>query len=143
MSFLDPRLWLAAIVALAAAYYAGVWHEYFEARSKLKVLQDKVELVEEQWKTNVEALEEVKDAELKMVTTRLNSALRELRDRKDRRPEAATPACEGSTGRELSRPDAEFLAGEAARAESLRTALKECYGWIDEAQHQFKVLDDF
>lgn len=140
---LDPRFWLAAMVLLGGAFYAGKWTEYFEAKQKIKQAQEKVEIVEDQWKTNAEALEEVKNAELKMVTTRLNSALRELRERSDRRPEASAPSCQGATGRELSGPDAEFLAGEAARAESLRAGLKECYGWVDEAEKQLNILREF
>lgn len=137
---LDPRFWLAVIVALAAAFYSGVWHEYFEAREKLKKMSEKVELVEEQWKTNVEALQEIHDETTKKITGRLNIALRELRDRADRRPESAAPSCQGATGRELSRPDAEFLEGFAARAESQRAALIQCYGWVDEAEKQLNIL---
>lgn len=38
------------------------------------------------------------------------------------------PQC---TGAGLFRPDAEFLAGQAARADETRIALKECYAWHD------------
>ena len=37
-----------------------------------------------------------------------------------------TPVCAGATGKELYRPDAEFLIGEAARAEELRNSLEFC-----------------
>lgn len=37
-----------------------------------------------------------------------------------------TAACVGSTGAELSREDAEFLGGEAARADTIRAELGQC-----------------
>jgi len=72
-----------------------------------------------------------RDAENTSISRRLADAQRELRNRPERRPEAATAACEGATGRQLSRPDSEFLYGLAARADRLRAALKECYAWVD------------
>lgn len=41
---------------------------------------------------------------------------------------AGAEACKGATGAQLSRPDAEFLAGLAARADELRAALERCQG---------------
>lgn len=46
-------------------------------------------------------------------------------------PQAPRPDCEGGTGAELSRPDAEFLVGEAARADTIRAGLTACYEVID------------
>lgn len=50
-------------------------------------------------------------------------------------PTGATPApvanCQGSTGAELSREDAIFLIGEAARADEQRAALSACYSAYD------------
>jgi len=65
------------------------------------------------------------------ISARLSRDLERLRNRPDRLPEAARPAAKGATGAELSRPDAEFLARESARADRLRAALQECYAWIE------------
>lgn len=60
-----------------------------------------------------------------------------LQNRPDRKPAAAggvpqaTPACQGATGADLSKSDSEFLVGEAARADELRTALAACYRAYD------------
>lgn len=60
-----------------------------------------------------------------------------LRKRADRKPTGASqtpgaaPTCEGATGAELSRSDAGFLAGEAARADQQRAALGACYSAYD------------
>jgi len=74
---------------------------------------------------------ENRDAEDLAVHARLADALERLRKRPDRVPAAAAPACEGATGAQLSGPDAGVLEREAARADLLRSALRECYGWVD------------
>ena len=76
-------------------------------------------------------LKENRDAEDKRTAARLVDLEQRLRTRPDRLPAAATAACEGGTGAGLSRPDGEFLAGLAARANQLRAALAECQGWVE------------
>jgi hypothetical protein len=46
-------------------------------------------------------------------------------------PDTPGVECEGASGRELSREDAEFLAREAARADAIRAGLEACYAAID------------
>lgn len=67
------------------------------------------------------------------INAQLTADIKRLHDRTNRRhlSEAGRQACQGSTGRELSREDSEFLAGEAARADGLRNALKACYLYTD------------
>lgn len=65
---------------------------------------------------------------------RLQRELERLRNRPERpagMSEAPRPACAGATGAELSRPDAEFLVREAARADDVRAGLVACYAVID------------
>jgi hypothetical protein len=73
------------------------------------------------------------DKQLKKINTDLNDALDRLRDRPERvsRP---TGTCEGSSGKELSRPDAEFLTRLAAEADKLVTDLQICYKQYDEVR---------
>lgn len=64
----------------------------------------------------------------------LDIALDGLRDRPERAAgvsEGARAGCAGGTGAELSRPDAGFLAGEAARADDIRAGLVACYEVMD------------
>jgi hypothetical protein len=51
-------------------------------------------------------------------------------------PGTASPGPSGPrcTGAELPREDAEFLAGESARAEQLRAALAQCYAHYDQVR---------
>lgn len=72
---------------------------------------------------------EKRDVQDKDNATRLAAALQRVRDRPDRLPGAASTTCSGGTGSTLSRPDAEFLTGLAARADRLQSALGECQAW--------------
>ena len=77
------------------------------------------------------------NAEVSTVRRNLDIALDSLRDRADRpaggMSEAPRADCAGATGAELSRPDAEFLVREAARADEQRAGLDACYRHIDTA----------
>ena len=76
-------------------------------------------------------------AEVSTVRRNLDLALDSLRDRPERpaagMSEAARADCEGGTGAELFRADAEFLAREAARADEQRAGLDACYRHVDAA----------
>lgn len=73
-------------------------------------------------------IERKKNGEIANVNARLRVALNELSERNSRNTTNNNPTdCKGTTGRELSREDAEFLTREAARAERLRQALGSCY----------------
>lgn len=78
-------------------------------------------------------IEQEKINEVAKINDRLADAVGRLQSRPDRQPArpggmpGATPACQGATGAELSRPDAGFLVFEAARADELRAALSSCY----------------
>lgn len=97
-----------------------------EARATERKQQEKVN----------EALREQNSA-LAGVADKLRLELGRMRNRPERPtvvPEVPRSACEGSTGAELSRPDAEFLAREAARADEIRAGLVACYQVIDGLQ---------
>lgn len=82
------------------------------------------------------AADRAKDAtyetNMRDINRRHHAAVAGLRDRAERpavpASGAGAEACKGTTGAELSRPDGEFLAGEAARADELRAALERCQG---------------
>jgi len=68
------------------------------------------------------------------INTRLRADLAGLRDRPERSGDLSAVSrlgCTGATGAELSRSDAEFLVGEAARADEIRAGLAACYAVID------------
>lgn len=74
-------------------------------------------------------IQESKDAKNRAVIARQLALIDELRNRPERAVNPTT--CTGATGAELSRPDAGFLAGEAARADRQRNALEACYAQYD------------
>lgn len=68
------------------------------------------------------------------INNRLRADLASLRNRTERPtdlPTISSARCSGATGAELSRSDAEFLVGEAARADEIRAGLAACYAVID------------
>ena len=76
----------------------------------------------------------IQAAEQAAINTRLRADLAGLRNRAERPADlSAIPGnrCTGATGAELSRSDAEFLVGEAARADEIRAGLAACYAVID------------
>ena len=89
-----------------------------------------------------------KDEELAAINGRLRVALDGLRNRPTERSAATgfatNPAGnpEGATGAQLSKPDGQFLAGEAARADTLRAALAGCYRDYDAARDGLKLYGD-
>lgn len=81
-----------------------------------------------------------KENEKARIALERDVALASLRERPERRVVAPGPAaptasdCKGSTGAELSRTDAEFLVGLAARADGIAAALGQCYAQYDSAR---------
>lgn len=84
-------------------------------------------------------IEQEKTNEIDRIRRDSAAAIARLQNRPDRKPASAgslpgpAPSCEGATGAELSRPDAVFLSGEAARADEQRAALAACYQAYDSA----------
>jgi len=96
-----------------------------EARLEEKIKQDKVnEILQTQ----------IND--LNSINTNLNNNIVSLRNRPSRRVVSDNPQtnCKGASGRELSREDSEFLTRQAARADTIRSALKSCYSYVDSIQ---------
>lgn len=94
-----------------------------KARAKEKEMQD-----------GFDAAAKKQAARLADTRRNLVIALAGLRDRPERAAgvsEGARAGCAGGTGAELSRPDAGFLAGEAARADDIRAGLVACYEVMD------------
>lgn len=92
---------------------------------------------------SADKLRKDKDAQIASLNARLGAALSSLSERPSRPSSASqsTPAacsCAGATGAQLSREDGTFLAREAARADSLRAALDQCYKQYDAVRQSLK-----
>jgi len=101
----------------------------------VKQAYEQTRKVEQSLITKIETIERKKNGEIANVNARLRVALSELSERSSRSTTSQDTAdCKGTTGRELSREDADFLTREAARAERLRQALGSCYVQYEEIQ---------
>jgi hypothetical protein len=145
---------LAVVAASGAGYYKGIGHgraEVQQAWDKEKAEQyaeyakgqEAARQKEQQLQYEADRLRRDKDAQIRNINARATALANSLRDRNSRTAPAANPSAgdtgtgqTGSrcTGSELSREDAEFLAGEAARADQLRAALRQCVA-------QYEALD--
>lgn len=119
----------SAINSLRTTIAQGVAAAATEAR---RIERNEQEVVNHALRTQNESLAGI--------AARLRTDLERLRQRPERPaiaagvPAAVDPACAGATGAELSRPDAEFLVREAARADEIRAGLVACYAVIDGIQ---------
>lgn len=135
-------IWLLSIIIPSwLSYGAGVDKE---ATKLLKYRQSQQSLVlaqeEEHKQQLVKQLKDKEDA-IKSLNQRHASIVNSLRQRTER-PITLTFSTEtsgssistgaGSTGQQLYREDAEFLVGEAAKADILREALKSCRRQLEE-----------
>ena len=135
-------IWLLSIIIPSwLSYGAGVDKE---ATNFLKYRQSQQSLVlaqeEEHKQQLVKQLKDKEDA-IKSLNQRHVSIVNSLRQRTER-PITLTFSTEtsgssistgaGSTGQQLYREDAEFLVGEAAKADILREALKSCRRQLEE-----------
>ncbi len=97
-----------------------------EAKAETKRLQDKADEITKKQIADRDAIAVI-----------LNDELVRMRNRPSRAdlPGNTETHCKGATGRELSKPDAEFLTRLAARAERHRKALIACYKYADSLQN--------
>jgi hypothetical protein len=135
-------IWLLSIIVPSwLSYGAGVDKE---ATKFLKYRQSQQALVlqqEEQHKAKLtEQLKDKEDA-IKGINKRHAAIVSGLRQRTERpitvpaiKEVGSAPICTGtgSTGEQLYRQDAEFLIGEAAKADILREALKTCRSQLNQ-----------
>ncbi len=90
--------------------------------------------IETQWQEEVNEVTTKQAEKLAEVQHHLDVAIISLRGRPKRSatlPDTPRVECAGVSGRELSREDAEFLAREAARADTIRAGLEACYAAFD------------
>lgn len=151
-------------LAIAAAVAVALSFTYFKGKSVQSdehKLEKQAELIDKQKKELanyaklLEVVEQQAGQERKSaaeresanaaVNTKLASTIEWLRNRPDRPAPGAVPSTTssgqpGATGAELYRPDAEFLAREASRADRLRAALQQCYADVDAAQASWLAL---
>ena len=148
---MNPWLILAAVLAIGSAAGTGYYKGREAGQAKVQAAWD-AERLQQQEAHNKALRESIdkqqalqlgadqlrleKDRETRELAARNTALVNSLRSRPERPTTAAgavsdTAESGGSraacTGAGLSRQDAEFLAGEAARGDEARLALKQCY----------------
>ena len=145
---MNPWLILGAVLAIGAAatggYYVGkddgkaeiqqAWDKEKAAQyaQYAKAMEESVEK-QQQLQMGADRLRQEKDREIRDVTARNTALANSLRDRNERPTQGDTVSgttgvgSSGCTGKELYRPDSEFLVRLAGEADELRFALKQCY----------------
>ena len=148
-AFFNPWVLLTLVLAIAGAagggYYKGnsagqaevqqAWDkEKAEQYAAYAKGQEEARQREQEMQQAADKLRREKDAEIRNINARATALTNSLRDRSERPAENGSvsgtatngPAAAGCTGEKLYRPDGEFLAREAARADELRILLKQC-----------------
>lgn len=90
--------------------------------------------------SKADLLRKDKDVQIYNIRNQLDNSLIELRKRKERpavvrEVPGATPTCDGASGTELWREDAEFLKREAARADENAVKLNACIAQYNELRN--------
>jgi len=147
---MNPWLILGFVLAVAAAGGAGLWKGHDLGMAEVQQKWDRERAAQEAeyaaaqvaarekeqaLQANADELRKEKDREIRDLTARAAALTNSLRERPSRPAPEASPlpstasngcAPASCTGAGLSREDAEFLAGEAARADELRASLRQC-----------------
>lgn len=155
LGLLTNRWVIGGVVALAlmvGAYLKGMGHGKSIVQSRwdaekvvqeraVQVQADKARQAERQLQAKADTIAKEKQNELENLKRKHASIVAGLRDRPRRDITGQLPGnpritespavC---TGAELPREDAEFLAGEAARADEIRAELEACYVQYDNAK---------
>ena len=158
---MNPWVILGVVLAIGAAAGGGYYKGNSAGKAEVQQLWDKEKAEqyaeyakgqeaarqkEQELQAQADRLRRDKDAEIRNINARATALANSLRDRNSRASAADPSAGDTGTGQagsrctgsELSREDAEFLAGEAARADSLRTALNQCLAQYEAARHTVK-----
>jgi len=126
------RLGVSAIALLISAYLGYSFeHSRFVAFKASIVEETRKKEIEQQAKTD--EIRKIKDAQIQSINNQLANALVQLRNRPSRSDTTSNgQATSASNGSQLFYEDSTFLTREAARADTIREALKACYAQYDE-----------
>lgn len=141
IGLLNPWVWLLGFGMLLGAYGTGRWQQYQSDEKTAKATQldltNAARQQEQNWQINTEALQEVKDEELRKVGAQRDAALASLRQRAQQRlPDAAQASCAGASPAALAAPDAAVALGYAAEFDALRAEYSTCRSWAQTLKPQ-------
>lgn len=128
---------LLARAGIILAVLGGVWLYGFTVgmnRGNLKIANAQTAALQIKQKQSADLAKTINDsrekyeAAIKDLSTANTKLIAGLRSRPNRKlPDSTTPKCEGASGDQLAREDAEFLAGYATDAQQQSIKLEQCY----------------
>jgi len=121
-----------AVLALSGLGYGKYEHYKFE-EYKAQEVKNAIQK-EHNLQDATDEIRKLKDAQINAINNQLANALVELRSRTSRTDKVSTngQVATGNDGSKLFYEDSVFLTREAARADTIREALKACYAQYDE-----------
>ena len=140
-----PYLRTVVALVLASTFAGALWFGHANGAASVQAKWDAANLKaetetrvrEQALQTDADTLRRTKDARIHKITGDLRAALAANRMLRAARPPEYTPAPAGTGplcgGAGLYREDADFLVGEAARADGLRAAYLQCEAQYDAA----------
>lgn len=143
ITWLDPRLWLFAIALAVSSFYVGKYDEYKTWKTETRVanatakekLDSATKRADEADAYITQVRKETKNESDKQIAAnnkQRDAVIIQLRTRLTRRTNASSETagtsgqCAGASGRELSKPDAGFLARFATEADQRVIELNTC-----------------
>ena len=122
-------------LSLCVAGYLGYAVESSRFNSYKQAQQAATQALQEQHQAAADQIRKDKDAQITSINSQLVNAISELRKRPSRTTETSTGQVTSyCTGSQLYVEDAELALREAARADTIREALKACYLQYDSLQ---------
>lgn len=132
---LNLRL-IGVIVAIALTFGAGWevngWRLNTKYEKEKLAQEEAIRQKEIANQTAVDVIRKDRNEQIDAINTQLYNAISELHKRPARPANTLSINGQGGTGRSLYAEDAVFLEREAARADTIRTALQACYQQYDE-----------
>jgi len=156
---MNPWVILGFVLAVGAAAGGGYYQGNEAGKAKVQQQWDKEKAEqyaayakgqeearkrEQEMQEAADKLRKEKDRETRELTARNTALANSLRDRQARPAETNTVSSTasvgsgGCTGKELYRPDSEFLVRIAGEADELRLALKQCYAQYEAVRDKLK-----
>lgn len=122
-------------LSLCVAGYLGYAVESSRFNSYKQAQQAATQALQEKHQAAADQIRKDKDAQITSINAQLVNAISELRKRPSRTTETSTGQVTSyCTGSQLYAEDAELALREAARADTIREALKACYLQYDSLQ---------
>jgi hypothetical protein len=123
---------IAVVITFGAGWTTNGWRLNNRYEKEKIAQEEAIRKKEIEHQTAVDVIRKNKNEQIDAINIQLYNAVSELHKRPARPSNTLSINGQGGTGRSLYAEDAIFLEREAARADTIRTALDACYKQYDE-----------